>query len=304
MGTPSVAQLNARYGIAGQVTFKEGAGGLIVVDVANNKSSASIALQGAHLLTWSLHGQPPVIWLSKAAKFAPGKSVRGGAPICWPWFGAHPRESSYPSHGYARTVPWEVIETKALSESNTHLIFRLVTSDATRALWPHETPVECHVTVGAALEMALVTRNEGKTPVVIGDALHTYFEVGDVRKVKVQGLDGCPYLDKVEDFKRKQQSGAVTIGSEVDRIYLDSTADCLIEDQEYRRVIRIAKRGSRSTVVWNPWIEKANQMGDLGPNGYLAMLCVESTNAADDVVTLAPGAEHRLYVKYSVEPLA
>ena len=157
--------------------------------------------------------------------------------------------------------------------------------------------------VGAALEIELVTRNLSNNAITIGDALHTYFEVSDVRKLSIHGLEACPYLDKVDGSKRKQQSGPVTISAEVDRIYLDSTADCSIDDPGFKRRLRISKRGSRSTVVWNPWIEKATKMGDLGENGYLNMICVESTNAADDVVTIAPAGEHRLWVRYSVESL-
>ena len=159
------------------------------------------------------------------------------------------------------------------------------------------------VTVGRTLALDLVTRNTGKEPIVIGDALHTYFEVSDIRNVTIRGLEDCPYIDKMDNGSRKRQEGPVTIGAETDRIYLDSTADCLIEDPGLKRRIRIAKRGSRSTVVWNPWIEKAAKMGDFGENGYLNMVCVESANAAEDVVTVAPGGAHSLQVVYGVERL-
>lgn len=297
-----LAVLSERFAIPNQVAFKS-QGGLTVAVVGNSLATATIALQGAHVMTWAPRGHKPVVWLSPAAKLAPGKSIRGGVPVCWPWFGPHATEPKLPGHGYARTVPWEVIDTRALPDGATRLAFRLVESDATRAQWPHATPVELHVTVGDALECELVTRNDDPAPVVIGDALHTYFAVSDVRQVGIHGLGGLPYLDKVDGGQRKQQAGPVTIAGEVDRIYLDSVADCLIDDPRWRRRIRISKRNSRSTVVWNPWIEKAEKMGDLGANGYLRMVCVESANAADDVVTIAPGGEHRLWVRYSVEKL-
>ena len=295
--------LNARFGLSGQLTFREGAGGLAVVEVANNQGSATIALQGAQVMTWAPRGQSPVIWLSRAAKFAPGKSIRGGVPVCWPWFGPHATDTSLPAHGFARTVPWEVIGTQTMTDGSARIDFRLIKSDATRAPWPHSSQLECHVTVGATLEIELVTRNTDRIAVTIGDALHTYFEVGDIRQVTIQGLEGCPYLDKMDGGQRKQQTGPVTIGAETDRIYLNSSADCLIDDPGLTRRIRIRKRGSRSTVVWNPWIEKSAKMGDFGENGYLNMVCVESANAADDVVTIAPGGEHRLWVRYEIEPL-
>lgn len=295
-----IESLNRRFGIAGQVQFKTGPGGLAVADVTNAAGVATIALQGAHVMTWAPAGEHPVIWLSPAAKFAAGKSIRGGVPVCWPWFGPHATQATFPGHGYARTVPWEVIATKTRSDG-THLVFRLMESEATRAQWPHATEVTLAVTVGATLAFELSTRNRGTAPVTIGDALHTYFEVGDVRRVQVHGLDRCPYLDKVDGGQRKVQAGPVTIAGEVDRIYLDSAADCVIDDPDLKRRIRVSKSGSRSTVVWNPWIDKAAKMADFGTDGYLKMLCVESTNAAEDVVSVAPGATHVLAVTYSIE---
>jgi glucose-6-phosphate 1-epimerase len=295
-----IETLNRCFGIAGQVHFTTGPGGLVVAEVVNPAGAATIALQGAHVMTWAPAGEHPVIWLSPVAKFAPGKSIRGGVPVCWPWFGPHATESGFPGHGYARTVTWEVVRTETRS-GGTYLLFRLVESEATRAQWPHATEVTLAVTVGTSLDFELTTRNLGAAAVTIGDALHTYFEVGDVRNVKVHGLDGSPYLDKVDGGERKVQVGPVTIGGEVDRIYLDSTADCVIDDPDLNRRIRVSKSGSRSTVVWNPWIDKAAKMADFGANGYLKMLCVESTNAAEDVVSVAPGAAHILAVTYTIE---
>jgi glucose-6-phosphate 1-epimerase len=295
--------LNRQHGIPGQVQFKSGPGGLTVAEVGNPAGSATIALQGAHVMTWAPAGEHPVIWLSPFAKFAPGKSIRGGVPVCWPWFGPHPKEPTFPGHGYARTVPWEVVKTESLAGAATRLTFRLLVSDATRVQWPHATELTLVATVGRTLAIDLVTRNNGLAPVTVGDALHTYFEVGDVRNVGITGLEGCSYLDKVDGGKRKTQTGVVTIAGEVDRIYLGSTADCLINDPDHKRRIRVSKRGSRSTVVWNPWTEKAAKMGDFGEDGYLKMVCVESTNAAEDVVSVAPGGSHTLAVVYGVECL-
>lgn len=303
MSSTDSSALNARYGIPDQLHFKEVPGGLIVAEVSNAHATASIALQGAHLMTWAPKGAQPVIWLSKDAKLVAGKSIRGGVPICWPWFGPHATEPKYPGHGFARTVPWDLAETQKLGNGATRLVFRIQQSDATRAQWPYPSELEIHMVIGPTLDIDLVTRNTGDKPITIGDALHTYFEVGDVRKVKVHGLDGCPYIDKVDAGITKQQSELVTIEGEVDRIYLQSSADCVIEDPVLKRRIRIAKKGSSSTVVWNPGLEKAEKMGDLGKNGYLKMLCVESTNVADDVIELGPGAEHHLWVRYSVEAL-
>ncbi len=299
-----ISALNLRFGIPGHVTFRDAPGGLAVVEVANNVANATIALQGAHVTNWTPNAAEPVIWLSPAAKFATGKSIRGGVPICWPWFGPHATESAFPGHGFARTVPWEVTEATMLPGGATRLTFRLIENEVTRAQWPHAVQVENHVTVGETLEFDLATRNLGNKEITIGDALHTYFKVGDVRRISIHGLEDCSYLDKVDGGSSKRQSGLVTIMAETDRIYIESTNDCLIDDPVLRRRIRITKRGSRTTVVWNPWIEKAAKMGDFGDNGYLGMVCVESANAANDVVKIAPGGTHHLWVRYQVEPSA
>ncbi len=301
-----IAQLNSDYGIAGHVIFEQGEGGMTMVQVSNSLAEARINLQGAHIMRWSPRGEQPVIWVSEDATFAPGKSIRGGVPLCWPWFGPHDTESSFPAHGFARTVPWAVIASEQLDDGRTRLQFQIEDTNQGRTQWPYPTELTLTITVGRSLEIDLCTRNAGTEPMTVGQALHTYFEVSDVSQVQVQGLEGCDYLDKVDGFKRKQQVGAVTIDQEVDRIYLGSVADCLIDDPGLQRRIRISKQGSASTVVWNPWQATAEKMGDLGKGnmGYLNMLCVESANAAEDVVNIAPGEEHHLSVSYQVEALA
>lgn len=178
---------------------------------------------------------------------------------------------------------------------------RLQPGGAARELWPYDTELEIHFTAGTTLEIDLVTRNTGDVPVTVGDALHTYFAVSDVRQVAVRGLEDYPYIDKLDGDTRKRQSGPVTFGAETDRVYLDAGGDILIDDPTPGRNIRIGRQGSRSTVVWNPWIDKSLRMGDMGDAGYLGMVCVESTNAAEDVVTIAPGDAHRLRVTYRIE---
>jgi D-hexose-6-phosphate mutarotase len=299
----TLKDLNQRYAIGNHVQFKEIAEGMIIAEVANQHALANIALQGAHIATFQPRGEEPVIWLSPKAKFAPGKSIRGGAPICWPWFGPHKTDSKLPGHGYARTVPWDVLETKALPDGSTFLRFGLIESDATRAQWPHASAVQLEVTVGKALRVELVTTNTGKAAFELGEALHTYFQISDVANMTIRGLENCEYLDKVQDFARFTQKDGIVIESEVDRVYVNTSADCVIEDKGLKRAIRIAKQGSQSTVVWNPWTEKAEKMGDFGPQLHRDMVCVESGNALENVVTLAPDEIHRLVAVYSVEKL-
>ena len=283
--------------------FTKDKGGMPTIDIKNKHGSAIISLQGAHVLSWIPEGEEEAIWLSEDAIFKPGKSVRGGIPICWPWFGAHESNPEFPAHGFARTTPWEIICTEALEDGATRITFTTEPQADNEQMWPAETTVQYQVTIGEKLEMELVTHNNGAEPIVIGQALHTYFRVSDVSRVLLYGLEDTNYLDKLEDFKQKHQRGPVDIEGEVDRIYIDTVRECVINDKTAKRNIIISKCGSHSTVVWNPWQATAEKMGDLGEDGYKKMLCVESCNAADDVVTIKPGKAHHLWVQYQVQKL-
>jgi len=309
---PTEAQAHAdplaRFAIPGQLSFRVGAGGLTYADIDNHGGRATICLQGAHVVSFRPKSQhTPVVWVSDAAKFAPGKSIRGGAPVCWPWFGAHDSEALFPAHGFARTVDWSVTGTRRRNDAKTEITLQLVDNAQTRAQWPHATRLTLTVVVGEKLEMSLATTNTGNAPVQIGEALHTYLQISDIGTVKVEGLEGCDYHDKVDNFARRKQKGAIGFSGEVDRVYVNTPADCVIEDAGLKRRIRIAKTGSQSTIVWTPWTEKAEKMGDMGRGksgaGWREMVCVESANAMDNVVTVAPGETHTLAVTYSVEAL-
>ncbi|MCK5335914.1 MAG: D-hexose-6-phosphate mutarotase [Gammaproteobacteria bacterium] len=303
--TADIEQLNKSFSIQNENTvlyFNPGEGNIPQVEIKNQLASARISLQGAHLLSWIPEGEEDVIWLSEDASFAAGKSVRGGIPICWPWFGAHESNASFPAHGYARTVMWQVTSTEQLATGETQISFKLETNqldDKYQQMWPQQTLVEYTVTIGNSLMLELTTHNNSDQPITIGQALHTYFNVGDVTNTMVYGLETKVYIDKPDNFKRKKQIGPVEFNAEVDRVYLQTPDDILIKTKE--RKIIIKKQGSESTVVWNPWKEVAEKMGDLGECGYLEMLCVESANAADDVREVQAGASHKLLVKYEIE---
>ena len=297
-----LASLNERFGIDGELIFAVGHHGAEVARVTNRTGMAEIALQGAQVLTWAPVGQPAVVWLSPAAKFAAGKSLRGGAPVCWPWFGPHPDDPAKPGHGFARNLDWQVVSAGRVSDG-TRLVLGFTPGPAQQALWPYEAELELAVTVGEKLLMELSTRNTGTIPLSITQALHTYFHVGDIAAARVEGLDGCEYIDKVDGGARRRQTGAVKVEGEVDRIYLGCPGETVIVDDALRRRIRIGNRGSRSCVVWNPWAEKGAKFGDMGDDGYRRMLCVETTNAGDDVVTIASGKSFTLATEYGVEAL-
>lgn len=298
-------ELNAQFGIAGQLGFRKDASGLIVAEISNTQATASLCLQGAHLMAWQPNSQSiPVVWLSRDTKLAEGKSIRGGVPVCWPWFGAHASDASLPAHGFARTVPWEIIETGTEANGATRLSLRLLASAKTRVQWPHEARLELKVIVGETLRMELSTENIGASDLVISEALHTYFRIGDIGSARVTGLSGCEFCDKVGGSSLKKQQGAISFSAETDRVYINTTGECVIEDALLNRKIRIAKSGSLSTVVWTPWIDKAGKMGDMGqPDGWREMVCVESANALDNWVKITAGARHTLTVEYRTESL-
>lgn len=305
MNTPDLARLNKQFAFSHedqQLHFATGKGEMPLVEIKNKQASATIGLQGAHLLSWIPAGEEEVIWLSSDAVFATGKSIRGGIPVCWPWFGAHEKNSSCPAHGFARTVYWQVTNARALPGGETCISFTLDSStleEYYQAMWPQPVMAEYTLTIGKVLRLELTTYNKSDEVITLGQALHTYFNVGDITDTVVYGLEGKDYLDKTDGFKRKTQAGPVLIEAEVDRVYLQTPDDVVIDNA--RRKIVIRKQGSLSTVVWNPGREVAEKMGDLGKDGYLAMLCVESANAAEDTVLIKAGDQHTLHVTYSIE---
>ena len=289
--TPTIDFLNQHFGLNGALHFVDSGAGLPVADIQTPHASARVALQGAQVLAWQPAGQQPVLWVSKATVYEPGKGVRGGVPVCWPWFGAR---EGLPAHGFVRTRLWTVRETAQDAAGQVVLRLGMVDDASTRALWGFAFDLELVVTVGQTLCMALVTRNTGTAAFTLTDALHTYFQVGDIAQTAVQGLDGCTYLDKLQDFAPARQTGALDFTGETDRIYVNTRADCLIEDKAWGRRIRVAKQGSASTVAWNPWSEREKAFADMAAGEHREMLCVETCNAGPDQVTLAPGQSHTL----------
>lgn len=258
--------------------------------LCNAACTAEIHLQGAHITRWHPHGAGEVLWLSERASFEPGVPIRGGIPICWPWFGPHPTDPHAKAHGFARTCVW-TLEMLDESPHVTRARMVLRSDDETRALWPHEFELTLDAVFGAALDVTLTTRNTGTAPFTITEALHTYLGVSDVRRVTVEGLAGERYVDKVRNRDAVQEEAVLTFTSETDRVYA-TEGDCALADAAGR--VHISKRGSGSTVIWNPWIEKAARMTDFGDDEWTSMLCIEAANALDAAVTVAPGASHKI----------
>ena len=293
--------LNERFALPGRLEFVAGPGGMPHARMQAGRYGCEVALHGGHVVQYGAAGEPPILWVSRQAVYAPGKAIRGGIPVCWPWFGPHPSDPAKPAHGFARTRPWQAIGSGETGDG-VWLRLGLQSDETTLALWPHQFQLELTITVGPQLDLALTAHNPGDAPFSFGGALHSYFTVADVTQASVEGLEGARYIDQLTGEERRQE-GPVTVADEVDRVYFDPGPSCAIRDPLLGRRITVTKAGSGTTVVWNPWREKAARLADFADDEYPGMLCVETALALGDRVTLAPGASHTLRATIAAEPL-
>jgi glucose-6-phosphate 1-epimerase len=291
MGPITAASLE-RFTLPGVVAITTDAGGLNRVVITNAHAQAEIHLMGAQCTRFQPVGEQPVLWLSAYSRFSAGVPIRGGIPLCWPWFGAHPMRADLGAHGFARTAQWTLERTAIEAGGETTVELTLASSPATRTLWPHDFHLSLVITVGAALSLALTVRNTGVEAFTCDEALHTYLTVADVRAVSITGLQGTTYIDKVRQGQQFRQDQPLAIDAEIDRIYLDTTATVDVMDPGLQRTLRVAKSGSSATVVWNPHIAKAKAMADFGDQEWLRMLCVETANVSRHALTIAAGEVH------------
>ena len=296
----SMTDILRGFEIPGRVTIIEGNGELPKIEVNSDAGAAEIYLHGAHVTDFQLTGQPPLLFTSQCSRFARHQPIRGGIPIILPWFGAREGE---PAHGFARLVDWELHETTALPEGGATLRFSLPETSA-GAMWPAFT-AHYVVTVTNKLVLELIVTNCSRDrPFGFENTLHSYFHVGDISQVSISGLHGVGYLDKADGYTSKVETAeAFAIASEVDRTFLDTTDTVEIRDRSLGRRIAIEKCGSKSTVVWNPWIAKSQQMPDFGDDEYKQMVCVESGNVGRNKIVLPPGRSSLLRVTLSSMPL-
>lgn len=302
MNELTLNELNDRFSIQDQLNFESGPGGFLTAVISNNHASATILLYGGHVLSYCPTRHEEVLWVSGQSLYQPGKAIRGGIPVCWPWFADHPTDPNKPAHGFVRNAMWHVLETNIVNSSQTQIQLGISDHEQTRAIWPHPFQLTITVTVGPQLSVHLAGLNNGSEPIVCGGALHTYFSIGHIDQTTIAGLENDTYIDKVDAFKQKRQDGPVRITQLTDSVYLDTTADCVIEDPMKRRRIRIAKSDSHCTVVWNPWKDKSRTMADFGIDEYQETICVEAANTANAVVTVEPGQKYRMGTRISVEP--
>jgi glucose-6-phosphate 1-epimerase len=303
MSTGTVIEsLNQKFGKEGAVRFEAGQGGLTRAVITSPRGVAHVYLHGAHVTHYQPQGQAPLLFVSEKSWFEVGKPIRGGIPICFPWFG----DAGTPAHGFARLVEWSVHDVTISPEHDVTLTLELLTKGpaVARSLWAHEARVWYHVRVGAHLKLSLEVKNIGAKPFAFEEALHTYLAVGDIERVAVRGLRGVEYLDKTLQFEMvTQETDPLTFTGETDRIYFDTRAACRMDDSHNHpaRQVTVAKLGSADTVVWNPWIAKAKEMPDYGDQEWRRMLCIETANVREHAIKLNPGETHKMYAELSSE---
>jgi glucose-6-phosphate 1-epimerase len=298
-----IAQLNSDHGLADRLKFVEGKGGFPLIEINNAKASAAISLYSGQVLSFRPQSEAQdTMFLSDKAYYQIGKATKGGIPICWPWFGPDPEGLGRAAHGFVRNRMWNMVRSLTTADGDTQVILGLSDTPETRSIWPQAFELSLVVTVGESLTVELITRNKGDAPFTVTQALHTYFKVGDINQVQVLGLDGVRYLDKTDGGTEKTQVGPVMIAQEVDRIYQNVTAaELVIADAIFDRRICIAAQGSKTAIVWNPWVDITAGMADLDDADYQRFICVETANAAADVATIAPGSEACLVATYQVK---
>lgn len=296
-----INQLNEAFSITGQMVFVEGNGSFPFIRIHNPHADALISLYGGQILSFRPTGSDEVLFLSDKAFFEEGKAIKGGVPVCWPWFGPHPKDKSLPAHGFVRNRMWKVMHTETTGNGATRVSLGINSSPETESIWPYAFALTLTITIGKTLSLELTTRNTGNQPFSITQALHSYFSVGDISKTDISGLDGRQYIDKTDNDMNKTQTGDVTINTEVDRVYYDVPAVLSIADKSQQRQIQINSSGNRTAVVWNPWSEISAGSADLQDDDYRRFLCVETANALVDEVKIAAGNEYRLTAEIGVQ---
>lgn len=295
-----VSGLNKRFGIEGAAQVVAGQGGLPVVRIETAAAKAEVSLYGAQVLSWIPAGEQEVLFLSSKSHWEQGKAIRGGIPVCFPWFGDKSDDKSAPKHGYARTRAWRLDSMAALPDGSVTLVCVFENDDVGKALFPHAFVVAYRITAGAQLRLEFTVINTDSKSMRFEEALHTYFRVGEAKQVSVRGLEELTYRDKTDGFKEKRQNGEITLGEEVDRVFLNTSRPVEVADTVQGRVLRTEKQNSESTIVWNPAARVAASLADFGYDEWHQMVCVEGANMGGAAVLLGPGEEHTMRITLSV----
>lgn len=269
------------------VTLLQLASGQQYLHIEHPQCQATMFLHGAHITHWQPNGHKPVIFLSEQVQYPSQGAIRGGVPICWPWFGASKIEG-LASHGYARNQAW--ILDRVTRDIDAVVVTMALDTTATVPDYPHQALAKITVVFGRTLEIKLDTTNVGEQPLPLTQALHTYFNVADIHHTKVTGLEHADYVERGERHSATGES--IDFHGETDRVYYANNACTRINDGE--RVIQVKHRNTGSVVVWNPWQAVAKGLSGMQASDYQYMLCVETANALADEITLAAGSTHSI----------
>ena len=297
-----IDKLNNDFGIADQLRFVKGEGGFVMIEVDNDYATAVISTYSGQIMAYQPKTEAkPLLFLSDLAIYESGKAIRGGLPICWPWFAEDIKSKDLPAHGFVRDQQWQVVKTQKQDDGSTKVTLEISNNQYSMKLWPYKFKLQIEITISSILTVVLTTNNVDEKSFTISQALHSYLAVGDVNQIEVTGLDGLCYLDKTADFTERNQRSNVVIDGIIDRIYQDVESDVLLSDPIFNRKIRISSQGSNTFVVWNPGEKVASTMVDLADDGHKKFVCIEAANTADDKVNIAAGKSHSLTVTYSIE---
>lgn len=299
----TIEQLKQQFAINGRLDFSTGPSETVMIDIDTPCAKARITTQGAQVLSYrSADALQDLLFLSSLSRYGDRRAIRGGVPVCWPWFGDDPSGKGRPAHGFARNRVWDVTDVQQTVNDGIVITLCLKPEPQDTSLWHCHYHLKMVIEVAEQLTLSLTTENLDTESFVISQALHTYFAVGDIEATQLRGLNNHHYLDKVEDFREKLQIGEIFFSGETDRIYLDSPDKLFIEDKHWGRRIVVESEGSHTTVVWNPW-QRVIRLKDMPDDAFRHFICVETANAANDSVSLAPGQSHTMTARYRIMPL-
>jgi glucose-6-phosphate 1-epimerase len=287
----NLERLNKAFGLDGKIKFIED-NNLIKLRVQNQYSQLECFLHGAHITSFKPNEGEELIWLSPLSNYKKGKAIRGGIPICWPWFGK-PENSSLQQHGFARNSLFDVHKTSELDNGEIELVLFLRANEESLQIWPYQFSLEVHITIGERLSIELITHNIDTKNFLLTEAIHTYFKVSDISALSLTGLQGATYYDQLLDMESFQSEASLTFISETDRIYKAPDGDINIIQNKGPGIVIEQDHGG-AVVVWNPWLEKSASMSDFPNDGYQTMVCVEAANTLYQTINLAPGSRHSI----------
>lgn len=284
-----IDELDDKFSIEGEVGFAELEEDLVFMTVSNKYADADISLYGAHITSFRPHKSMDLLWMSSESSFEVGKPIRGGIPVCFPWFGPHKTDSEKPQHGFARLMYWDVVSTSTNASGETIVKLQLCSSEETKAYWPHDFSAEMTIVVGKTLVETLKVTNTSGKPFDYTCALHTYYSLSAIESITIEGLKGITYFNQPTGGYDIQEEEILEIQEPLTRHYLNTESQVVIVDSAFRRRIKVDKSGSKVTTVWNPGAETCANIDDLPDDGYETFVCVEATNAFDYPVSLNPG---------------